>query len=89
RTATLLLAIAPQARTGFVSVLLYQWECNIRSSAVIGFVGAGGIGQALGIALRLFQYQELATLLIAVLFLILGVDRVSRILRRRLGAAAR
>lgn len=89
RKAVMALAIIPQARTGIVSLLLYQWECNIRSSTVIGFVGAGGIGQALGIALRLFRYQELATLLIAVLVLVLGVDRISRILRRRLGAAAR
>jgi phosphonate transport system permease protein len=87
RTATLALAILPQCRSGIVSVLLYQWECNIRSSTVIGFVGAGGIGQALGISLRLFDYQELATLLIAVLVLILGADRISRGLRRRLGAA--
>jgi phosphonate transport system permease protein len=89
RKATFALAILPQTRTGIVSILLYQWECNIRSSAVIGFVGAGGIGQALGISVRLFQYKELATLLIAVLVLILSVDRISRILRRRLGAAAR
>jgi phosphonate transport system permease protein len=89
RLATTFLAILPQARSGIVSLLLYQWECNIRSSAVIGFVGAGGIGQALGISLRLFRYEELATLLVAVLVLIMGVDRISRILRRRLGAAAR
>lgn len=89
RTATAVLSVFPQARSGFVSVLLYQWECNIRSSTVVGFVGAGGLGQALGISLSLFRYQELATLLVAVLVLILGVDRVSRMLRRRLGAATR
>jgi phosphonate transport system permease protein len=89
RTATMFLAILPQARTGIVSLLLYQWECNIRSSTIIGFVGAGGIGQELGISLRLFRYKELATLLIVVLILILGVDRISRALRRALGAAAR
>jgi phosphonate transport system permease protein len=87
--ATTALAIVPQARNGLASLLLYQWECNIRSSAVVGFVGAGGIGQALGIALRLFRYRELATLLIAVLVLVLSVDRLSRLLRRRMGAAAR
>ncbi|WP_279490226.1 phosphonate ABC transporter, permease protein PhnE [Actinomadura sp. KC216] len=89
RHATMLLAILPQARNGIVSILLYQWECNIRSSAIIGFVGAGGIGQALGISLRLFRYEELATLLVAVLILILGVDRISRGLRSRMGAATR
>jgi len=87
--ATTLLAIIPQARNGLASLLLYQWECNIRSSAVVGFVGAGGIGQALGIALRLFRYHELATLLAAVLLLVLVVDRLSRRLRRAMGAAAR
>lgn len=77
----------PQARNGLASLLLYQWECNIRSSAVVGFVGAGGIGQALGIALRLFRYKELATLLLSVLALMLVVDRLSRVVRRAMGAA--
>ncbi|WND33494.1 phosphonate ABC transporter, permease protein PhnE [Streptomyces sp. BB1-1-1] len=89
RTATMLLAILPQSRSGIISLLLYQWECNIRSSTVVGFVGAGGIGQALGISLSLFRYEELATLLIAVLLLILVVDRISRLLRKPLGAATR
>ncbi|MFI0406510.1 phosphonate ABC transporter, permease protein PhnE [Actinomadura sp. 3N508] len=88
RTATTFLAIIPQARANIASQLLYQWECNLRSSVVIGFVGAGGIGQDLGIALRLFRYQELATLMLAVLILVLGVDRLSKIFRSRLGAAS-
>jgi phosphonate transport system permease protein len=50
--------------------------------------GAEGIGQALDISLCLFRYQELATLLIAVLVLVIGVDRMSRLLRRFLGAAS-
>jgi phosphonate transport system permease protein len=87
KTSTAVLAVIPQARNGLASLLLYQWECNIRSSAIVGFVGAGGIGQALGIALRLFRYQELATLLIIVLVVILGVDRLSRVIRRAMGAA--
>jgi phosphonate transport system permease protein len=87
--AVTVLTIIPQARNGLASLLLYQWECNIRSSAVVGFVGAGGIGQALGISLRLFRYRELATLLVAVVLLVLGVDRLSRLLRRRMGAAVR
>lgn len=88
RIATALLAIFPQARANIASQLLYQWECNIRSSVVIGFVGAGGIGQALGIAMKLFRYQEMATLLIAVLVLVIAVDRISRAFRGRLGAAS-
>lgn len=88
RTATAALAILPQARANIASQLLYQWECNLRSSVIIGFVGAGGIGQALGISMRLFRYQELATLMIAVLILVVGVDRISRSIRGHLGAAS-
>lgn len=89
RLSTGMLAIIPQARNNIASLVLYQWECNIRSSAIIGFVGAGGIGQALGISMRLFRYQELATLMIALLLLVLAVDQVSRLLRHRMGAATR
>lgn len=88
RWATALLGIVPQARTGVVSLLLYQWECNIRTATVVGFVGAGGIGQALDLSLRLFRYPQLSTLVLGVLGLIFGVDAVSRVVRRRLGAAA-
>lgn len=89
KLATGLLGIIPQARNNIASLVLYQWECNIRSSAIIGFVGAGGIGQALGISMRLFRYQELATLMIALLLLVVAVDQISRFLRGRMGAATR
>jgi phosphonate transport system permease protein len=86
RAATTALAVVPQARAGLASMLLYQWECNIRTSTVLGFVGAGGIGQELAVSLRLFRYEELSTLVIAVLILILLADRLSRYIRHRLGA---
>lgn len=88
RTAVALLAILPQARANMTSQLLYQWECNVRASIIVGFVGAGGIGQALGVSLRLFRYQELATLMIAILVIIIGQDRISRMVRARMGAAS-
>jgi phosphonate transport system permease protein len=88
RLAVALLAIVPQARANMTSQLLYQWECNVRASIIVGFVGAGGIGQALGVSLRLFRYQELATLMIAILLIIIGQDRISRIVRGRMGAAS-
>lgn len=88
RTAVAVLAVVPEARANLASVLLYQWECNVRTSAVLGFVGAGGIGQELAVSLRLFRYEDLSTLVLAVLVLILGVDLLSRVVRRRLGAAA-
>jgi phosphonate transport system permease protein len=86
RLTCALLGIVPQARANLVSQLLYQWECNIRASAVVGFVGAGGIGESLGIALRLFRYQELATLILAVIVIVSAVDRISQVIRARVGA---
>lgn len=86
RRVVALFAVVPQAASDLASLVLYQWECNIRSAAIVGFVGGGGVGQLLEIALKLFRYSELATLVLAVLAMILGVDMLSRRLRRRLGA---
>lgn len=88
RFALATLAVVPQARSGLISLILYLWECNIRTATVVGFVGAGGIGGALDIALRLFRYEELTTLVLAVLVLILAVDSLSRSVRRRVSIAA-
>lgn len=82
--AILLWAVLPQAAPNLVSITLYQWECNIRAAMVLGFVGAGGFGQRIDIAMRLFQYQEMLTLLAALLILVTAVDRLSAFLRGRL-----
>ena len=89
RTATLLLAVLPLARPGLLSLLLYQLECNVRTATVLGIVGAGGLGQAIDLSLRLFDHGRLATLVLTVLVLVLGVDAVSRRLRARWGADER
>ena len=89
RSAVLALAVLPLARPGLLSLLLYQLECNVRTATVLGIVGAGGLGQAIDLSLRLFDYGRLATLVVAVLVLVLGVDAVSRQLRARWGADAR
>ena len=89
RTGVLLLGVLPQARPGLLSLLLYQLECNVRSATVLGIVGAGGLGQALELSLRLFQYARLGTLVLAVLVLVLGVDALSRRLRGHWGADVR
>lgn len=89
RGAVLLLAVLPQARPGLLSLTLYQLECNVRSATVLGVVGAGGLGQAIDLSLRLFDYARLGTLIAAVLVLVLGVDALSRRLRGRWGADVR
>lgn len=76
-------AILPQVLPQFISYTLYRWEVNIRVAAVLGFVGAGGLGQRIHIAMSLFLEQQLLTLLIALYVLVTGVDYLSAYLRRR------
>lgn len=81
---TFLFARLPQAAAGFASLSLYQWECNIRSATILGFVGAGGIGQEILIAMNLFDYSRVATLVGATVIVVLAVDRFSASVRSRL-----
>jgi phosphonate transport system permease protein len=74
----------PQAMSGFASLTLYQWECNIRSATILGFVGAGGIGQQILISMNLFDYPKVATLVGATIVVVLLVDRFSAAIRSRL-----
>ena len=68
----------------FIAYSLYRLEMNIRMAAVLGFVGAGGLGQMLYFHLSLFQQAEVATVLGAMLLLVLAVDTLSHLLRGRL-----
>jgi phosphonate transport system permease protein len=81
---TLLFGRLPQTMSGFISLTLYQWECNIRSAAILGFVGAGGIGQQILISMNLFNYPKVATLVGATMIVVLLVDRFSAAVRQRL-----
>jgi phosphonate transport system permease protein len=74
----------PQGVIGLTSLTLYQWECNIRSAAVLGLVGAGGIGQQIIISMNLFDYSKVATLVGATIVAVLVVDGLSTAIRRRL-----
>ena len=67
-----------------LSYTLYRWENNIRAAAVLGVVGAGGLGQMLKYHLSLFQMQDAATVIIAMLLLVALVDAISFALRRTL-----
>jgi phosphonate transport system permease protein len=69
----------------FVSYALYRWEYNIRMAAVLGFVGAGGLGQLLYTSLSWFQTREAATIILAMIAIVTVVDLLSAWLRRFLG----
>jgi phosphonate transport system permease protein len=62
---------------------LYRWENNIRMAAIMGFVGAGGLGQMLYVSLSLFQEAQAATVILAMLLLVLAVDGFSGWTRQR------
>ena len=66
-----------------VAYSLYRWENNIRMASVLGFVGAGGLGQMLYVSLSLFQEEQAASVIIAMLLLVLLVDSCSNSLRQR------
>ncbi|MDH0619351.1 MULTISPECIES: phosphonate ABC transporter, permease protein PhnE [Pseudomonas] len=62
---------------------LYRWENNIRMASVLGFVGAGGLGQLLYTTLSLFQEAQASTVIIGMLALVFLVDALSDVLRQR------
>ena len=74
----------PTVVAQFVAYLLYRWEINIRMAAVLGVVGAGGLGQMLYMSLSLFQQPQAMTVIIAMLLLVVLVDAASAWLRERL-----
>ena len=75
----------PLVWTQCVAYGLYRLEMNIRMAAVLGFVGAGGLGQMLYYHVSIFQQAQAATVLIAVFVLVLAVDGLSDRLRARMG----
>lgn len=78
----MLYATLPQVAPQFVAYALYRWENNIRAAAVLGVVGAGGLGQMLVFHLGLFQMQRAASDVLAMLLLVLAVDYSSQRVRR-------
>jgi phosphonate transport system permease protein len=75
--AVLAYGIFPMALPQLLSYTLYRWEVNIRAAAIIGVVGAGGIGREIYVAVSLFHYQQLLTLLLMTLAIVTVVDNLS------------
>ncbi|MDQ3829733.1 MAG: phosphonate ABC transporter, permease protein PhnE [Candidatus Tectomicrobia bacterium] len=75
--AILAYGIFPLALPQLLSYTLYRWEVNIRAAAIIGVVGAGGIGRDIYVAISLFHYQQLFTLLLMTLVIVTLVDYLS------------
>lgn len=73
--------LLPQNAGELTSYTVYRWECAIRSSAVLGFVGAGGLGQLMDSSLKLFNGSEVASILLVFMALVWLADRMSAMLR--------
>lgn len=84
RLQTFAYGLLPQNAAELTSYTVYRWECAIRSSVVLGFVGAGGLGQELDNSTRMFAGGEVATMLLVFVALVALADRASAWLRRAL-----
>jgi phosphonate transport system permease protein len=76
--------LLPQAAPELTSYAIYRWECAIRSSVVLGFVGAGGLGQQMDSSLKMLAGNEVATMLLVFIALVALADATSAWLRRLL-----
>jgi phosphonate transport system permease protein len=74
--------LLPENATELTSYTVYRWECAIRSSVVLGFVGAGGLGQQLDSSMKMFAGGEVLTMLLVFVGLVALADKISAGLRR-------
>src|ERR1700688_1759142 len=75
--------IWPQAIPHLMAYSLYSFECCVRAAAVLGFVGAGGIGYEISVSMRMFEYGQVLTLLLVFIMLLTVTDAASRYVRAR------
>ncbi|MBI3635909.1 MAG: phosphonate ABC transporter, permease protein PhnE [Candidatus Rokubacteria bacterium] len=83
RLGVIAYGLIPEALPHAVSYTLYRWECAIRASAILGFVGAGGLGQQIELSMRMFQFNEVLTLLATLFVVVVLVDFLGGRVRSR------
>ena len=77
-------AVLPQVASNFASYALLRFEINVRGAAVLGFVGAGGIGQTLLEVIRKFYYADISALLVMIIATVMLIDAVTERVRHKL-----
>jgi phosphonate transport system permease protein len=82
RIAAFFYGMWPVALPELVSYTVYRWECAVRASVIMGFVGAGGLGQQMELSMRMLNGGEVSTILLVFLLLVVLADAVSALLRR-------
>jgi phosphonate transport system permease protein len=78
-----LYAIVPQVMPAFFAIIILRWDINIRESTVLGLVGAGGIGVLLQGSIDLFAWQTVATILLAIIVLVILGEAITSVLRKK------
>lgn len=84
RINAFLYGLLPGASQELASYTIYRWECAVRASVVMGFVGAGGLGQLMDQSMKMLNGGEVSTILIMFLLLVLLADYISLFIRRQL-----
>ncbi|MDI4234976.1 phosphonate ABC transporter, permease protein PhnE [Bradyrhizobium sp. Arg237L] len=77
-------AVLPQVSAGYASYALLRFEINVREASVMGFVGAGGIGQELVVAIRKFYYSDVSAILVTIIVTVFVIDITTGWLRAKL-----
>jgi phosphonate transport system permease protein len=84
KLSTVIWGYWPQVRPAFWSIVLFRWDINIRESAVLGIVGAGGVGVALDTALNLLYWDQVAVVLIAIFVIVILAEVLVTMIRSRI-----
>jgi phosphonate transport system permease protein len=77
-------SILPQILGQFISLILYNFEMNVRTASILGYVGAGGIGLLLNEKLGWRQYDKVGTILLTLLVTVYAIETLSRAIRKKL-----
>ncbi len=84
RTSVFLKAYWPQVMPAFWSIALFRWDINVRESAVLGLVGAGGIGMAMDTAMNLFRWDQVAVVLLCIFLVVIVAEILVGAIRKRI-----
>ncbi|MBL8380606.1 MAG: phosphonate ABC transporter, permease protein PhnE [Burkholderiales bacterium] len=84
RLALIQYAYWPQVKPTFWAIALFRWDINVRESAVLGLVGAGGLGMALDTAINLFQWDRVALILVTIFAVVIVAEFVVTEIRKRI-----
>lgn len=83
RTGLVMFGLLPQIWRQWASYSFYRLECSVRSASILGIVGAGGLGSEIALSVRYFQYEQLATCILAILAFVILIEIAGALLKQR------